>query len=336
MAAVVSNKKGETYPDMDAITSEWKVRFGETDKDTRDNRVKRKASVTTLVPKLAIVNVYQLINKKSRRLAERRGKVKGGSTKSTTQTGERMPKGLRPGAYGFMLPAKEEYDGVLINEYGNPVTRDNEGKHEYNSRVAQWRREHGFAGNTGHEKYVKGEKKPSAGSQSNKKQEQKKTQEQEEAEDEERRSFREKHQAAQDEAERLVREKHAKEPRYILWERAKPRALNIYTSPSERFYEIDPNYSMRDPETDFDELMRIMSGLQKNKILPRKKDDTKNPPIVMIQTSLSQPPRAFFIRNDVSYRRRKGSKVQARRLPMKKIPHGNKKRKVVMRKGGKR
>lgn len=337
MAAVVSNKKGVNYPDAegvvnDTVSRKWSIRFGETDKDTRGNRSDRKASVTTLTPKLAIVNVYELINKRSRRLAERGRKPKGSSG---TSTGEKKAKGINPGEYGFMLPAVDEYDGVMVNAYGNPVTKDEESRGEYNPRVAKWRRDHNFAGNVGHELYVKG-KKPSAESQGNKKQEAKKSQEEEEVEDKDKRKFKEKQQAAQDESERLVAEQRAKQPPYILLSRSD--ALNVYSSPTESRYEMDPAYSRRDPEEDFDFLMRVISGLQKDKILPRKKDDIKNPPIVMIQTTKSKsvPPRAFYVRNDISYRRRKGSKVQVKRLPMKKIPQGNKKRKVVMRKGGKR
>jgi|WetSurMetagenome_2_1015567.scaffolds.fasta_scaffold07672_2 hypothetical protein len=333
MAAVVSKRKGVDFPNADGIVDDtvsrkWSIRFGETDKDTRGNRSDRKASVTTLTPKLAIVNVYELINKRSRRLAERGRKPKGSSGSSTggKATGE---KKINPGVYGFMMPAFEEYDGVMINEFGNPVTKDDESRGEYNPRVAKWRRDHGFAGEQGHEKYVKGEK-PASTSQGNKSKAQTKTA-QEEIEHEERRK---QHIASRDEqaeeAERLVKEQRKNDPRYMLASRAK--ALNIYTTPTNSRYELDTvHYSERDPlkKGDVLSLINTMKSLEAKKLLPRKQGDIKDLPIVAISSTAGGAPTMYYVRNEFAERRKKMSKVQTKR-------HGNKRRVVMKKKGGRR
>jgi hypothetical protein len=50
---------------------------------------------------------------------------------------------VNPGVYGYQLPGEREFNGELLNPFGNPVTRDGETRHEYNVRVAMWRRTHG-------------------------------------------------------------------------------------------------------------------------------------------------------------------------------------------------
>lgn len=52
-------------------------------------------------------------------------------------------KMVNPGAYGYQLPPYQEFNGDVLNQFGNPITKDGETRHEYNVRVAMWRRTHG-------------------------------------------------------------------------------------------------------------------------------------------------------------------------------------------------
>ena len=110
----------------------------------------------------------------------------------------------------------------------------------------------------------------------------------------------------------------------------------ITTTPSYGKYENNPNYSERKPLDEPERIKEAIAYAKKNKLLVH---DAKNPPIVAVQTTTFQPPKFYFIRNDIAGavpRRRKLVKSQMKRSPMRK-PVGNKKRKVVMKKkGGKR
>lgn len=325
MARVISTKKGIDFPNPEGMADEtinrrWNVRFGETDKDTRGNRTDRKASVTTLTPKLAIVNVYQLFNKRSRKLAER------GRKSRVSPTGEKI-KGVSPGVYGYGLPAYEEKNGELLNEKGNPVTRDGESKHEYNSRVYKWRVDKGLEG-----KRTEGKKEtPAPQANKGKPQSQRKAQEEEEEEDRKRRreiSIRE----AADEAARLLKENKVRDPRWILTSKAE--GLKVHTTSNVGMYEVGPleaKYSKRDPSDprEYASIMKTLVALKNKKLLPPTKAE-KEPPIVAIRKTSLEPIKYYYIKNElIESRRKKTTKVQVKR-------QGSKRKVVMKKKGGRR
>jgi hypothetical protein len=341
---VKKNSKAQGYPDVgDTVDAtigrrEWKLSFGETDADTRDKRVNRKASVTTLSPKLAIVNVYQLINKRSRTLHNKRGVVnKGKQGKMGRPSGTgKQPKAVDPGVYGYKLPAQYEGDnGELLNMYGNPITTQDESRHEYNTRVAEWRRQH------------KLDVKPKTGTappHGNKSKSPPQSEEPTEAQAEAGVNYK----AAEAEAKTKRDAYNATLPNFKLWEivkseNAQARSMGdtrrdgaIRTDPSFGSWKNDKRYSQRDPVADYDRLVRAINTLKAERKLKNPTVKGEIPPIVAIQPSTGRPPQWYFVRNDISEsRKRKMVKVQAKRPVKKLLPHGNK-RKVVMRKGGKR
>jgi hypothetical protein len=305
----------------------WKIRFGEDDSDTRDNRKGRKANVTTLSPKLAIVNVYELHNKRSSRLAAKKA-AQGIKKKGTGQKAPRQPKQkkvINPGSYGYRLDPYQEVNGEMLNVLGNPVTIAGEDRKTYNRRVADWRRKKGLPVN------VTPEETPTST---------KPTQE-EEAAAAEQQTFREDLKQQKEDAARKLKEKQAKEPRYILG--ALVRKYKINTESGIKRFEtpkdkggVKEEYSQRNPLDPSDAVKiekAIMNGI-KEKRIPQPKGQP--PAIVAIQTTTAEPPKWYYVRNDLSEsRKRKMMRVKAKR-PMKSIPHGNKRRVVMKRKGGKR
>lgn len=120
---------------------------------------------------------------------------------------------------------------------------------------------------------------------------------------------------ARDMADRLVRESRSRQPQYILWDLVKKMKIRI--EPALSRYEINPNYSRRDPVEDFDRLMRAIKNMRDDGTLPQQKGEP--PAIVAIQSILSSPPRWYYVRNDISEgRKKKSAKPKSKRKITKK------------------
>ena len=308
----------------------WKIRFGEDDSDTRDNRKGRKSTVTTLSPKLAIVNVYELFNKRSSRLEAKRTaqgvRKKGtGDGKTKAPKEPKQPKVINPGAYGYRLGPYQEVNGEMLNVSGNPVTIAGEDRKTYNRRVAEWRRKKGLPVSVPTEETTASTKP---------------TQE-EEATAAEQKKFKDSFREQQEDAARKLKEKRATEPIYILGGLVKKHGIRTesgikkYETPQSQggFKEA---YSQRDPlnANDAERIQRAIANALKEKRLPQPKGQP--PAIVAIQPTTSEPPKYYYIRNDLSEnRKRKMMAVKAKR-PVKNVSHGNKRKVVMKKKGGKR
>lgn len=333
--------------DTDRIHWMSKIRMGETDADTRGNRTNRKANVSNMKPaSLALVNVYQLINRAS---AERFAKKQAASARGGKQkkgAGEKRVKG--PGVYWYNVPhvATSELYGETLNQFGTLMKKEGEEKSAYNSRNASFFASHKLKSpmsteGTGSQntRFTPGAG-PAAGAAGTSK---KKTKQEVDAEEIERqKAVREQHMRDQEAAKEVERKAHANDPLWQLWDIVKHENAGkkgkepITTTPSFGKYESDPKYRERSPVDEPERIKAAIAYAKKNKLLVH---DAKNPPIVAVQTTTFQPPKYYFIRSDIANevpRRKMMAKSQMKRTPVRK-PVGNKKRKVVMKKkGGKR
>jgi hypothetical protein len=325
-----------------------KIRLDETDKDTRGNRTNRKATTSNMQPaSLALVNVYQLINKSTAERFAKKQKV-GGKVGGQKVGGVKQPKG--PGIYWYNTPhvATSELDGEMLNQYGTLMKREGEDSSTYNKRNAAFFSSRKLKSPTSQEpgqgsinkRFTPGAAGAEPGTAGSSK---KKSRQEVEAEEIERqKAVREQSMRDAEAAKESERAAHANNPLWQLWDIVKKVNAGkrgkepIATTPSYGKYENDPNYRERSPLDEPDRIKAAIAYAQKNKMLTH---DAKNPPIVAVQTTMSQPPKYYFIRSDVANgvpRRKKLTKPQMKRSLMKK-PVGNKKRKVVMKKkGGKR
>ena len=115
--------------------------------------------------------------------------------------------------------------------------------------------------------------------------------------------------------EQTLKKSRSQQPYYILWDLVKK--MKIRTEPSLIKYELDPNYSRRDPVEDFDRLMRLIKNIQNDGTLPQEKGEP--PVIVAIQSTFALPPRWYYVRNDISEGRKKRPvKPKSKRKPVKK------------------
>jgi hypothetical protein len=120
---------------------------------------------------------------------------------------------------------------------------------------------------------------------------------------------------ARDAAEQRVKEFRSQQPQYILWDLVKK--MKIKTIPTLTKYELDPNYSRRDSIEDFDKIMRSIKNMKDDGILPQKTGEPLA--IIAIQPTLLNPPRWYYVRNDISEgRKKKTVKPKSKRKPVKK------------------
>lgn len=295
----------------------WTIRFGETDKETRKAG---RSPVTMLPASTAIINVYQLDRK-----IKLHGK-KDVSKKGKKGAKAQKPVGLVGGTYGFGLPAVSEEDGYKLNERGYLATEPTEDRSTYNKRVFAWLNKTG--------RINKGTQPKSGGRRKEVKEEEEIAAEI----SEDAKRIREE----RDEAERLVREKRKGEPRYIL--DAIVKAEKIKTQPTIAYYEQHPDEYARLPPSSggvldagmVDKIKKVIALAKKEGVFVQKKGES--PTIIAIQPTMLQPPTAVYIKKSVLSRARKKKMVMSvlKRQMKKPISHGNKKRKVVMKKGGKR
>jgi hypothetical protein len=294
----------------------WTLRLGETDKDTRKSG---RSPVTMLPARLAIVNVYQLADKI--KVGGKKDKAKKGKKgNQTNKAPDQMPLAVR---YGYGLVAVSEEDGVALNENGYPATLPQEDKSTYNKRVFGWLNKTGRMNKNTQTKFGK-KSEEQAGKDSTG-----------EAVNDEAKNLRE----MRDRNDANVRAENAKQPRWILWEIVK--ANKIKTEPTVSKYENDEvNYSRRDPTADFDKIKRAIANAKKDGRLITKAGQPPN--IVAIQPTMLQPPTAFYIKNDISESRKRKLMHSKVKRPLKAsvkkhpVSHGNKRRVVMKKKGGKR
>jgi|WetSurMetagenome_2_1015567.scaffolds.fasta_scaffold76692_5 hypothetical protein len=115
--------------------------------------------------------------------------------------------------------------------------------------------------------------------------------------------------------EQALKKSRSQQPYYILWDLVKK--MKIRTEPTLSKYELDPNYSRRDPVEDFDKLMRTIKNMRSDGTLPQERGEP--PAIVAIQSTFSLPPRWYYVRNDISEgRKKKTVKPKSKRKPVKK------------------
>jgi len=93
-------------------------------------------------------------------------------------------------------------------------------------------------------------------------------------------------------------------------------------------YKDNTNYSQKMPNEDFEDIKRAIKAAVDDKRMDN--------PVVAISTATKNPPQWYFIKNDLSYRRRKNIKSNVRRPILKLKNTGNKRKVVMKKKGGKR
>jgi len=297
----------------------WTLRLGERDTDTRKSG---RSPVTMLPARLAIVNVYQLDDKI--KVGGKRDKSKGkkGGKKSSVPI-DQTPLYIK---YGYDLPAVKEEDGVALNAKGYPARKPEEDKSTYNKRVFAWANKKGLIN-----KNTQPKAKPKS----------KEEIEKEKAEQdliENSKKIRE----SRDQADALVREMNKKQPRWILWDIVK--AKKIKTEPTVSYYEQHKDeYERLDPnEENLERIKQSIANAQRANILKTKQGEPAT--IIAIMPTQLQPPTAFYIRKNVLQpmpRRKKMARTIVKRplkATVKKHPvsHGNKRRVVMKKKGGKR
>lgn len=306
----------------------WKIRFGEKDSDTRGAD---RAPVEMLPSRLAIVNVYQLYNKhvtggvgQKRRYPEpEKGKGKGKNAGGVKQekTG---------GTYRWQ---KEKQLAGTIGDtdydlFGHPMPVEGETRSEYNKRTFAFLNKYNGVELPGAIYRVITE---SSKAKKSKQDEANKNNAQ-------RDENLNKTKKEQDEvAEQRLKEERENNPLYVLWKLV--RDEKIHTEPSYGKYEKNPDYSMRDPNNPNDvlDIKNAIKNAIKEKRLPQKPGQPHA--IIAVQTTMSMPPKYYFIRNDLSTSRKRKlilSKVKRPMLKKKPITHGNKRRVVMKKKGGKR
>ena len=316
-ASVIDEDTGSNIPKgAGKVTGvrNWTLRLGETDKDTRKSG---RSPVTMLPARLAIVNVYQLADKiklGGKKDKSKKGKKGGKTTVAPDQT----PLYVK---YGYGLPAVSEEDGVELNEKGYPATKPGEDKSSYNKRVFAWANKKGLIN-----KNTQPKPKQKTAAEIAK-------EEAEKALIDNSKTIRE----ARDKADADVREMNKKQPRWILWDIVKSK--KIKTEPTVSYYEQhDEEYERLNPtQENFDRIKQSIANAERANILKTKQGEPAT--IIAIMPTQLQPPTAFYIRKNVlqpTPRRKKMMKPVSKRHIKKPISHGNKKRKVVMRKGGKR
>jgi hypothetical protein len=323
------------------IKEPWKLRFGETDAQTRGSG---RAPVTMLPSRTAIINVYQLVNKMKRGgAAERKWNA---LSKKKISGGE----GSKAGKYRWGLPQTEAgiIDGIKYDTYGNPMAFLGETRKEYNQRtfafINKYKKLEFEPVKEPVEKPVKNKTKPAAkpapAKSANKSEKSvnepptnKQRNEETEAEFDKKHEFQERLRKEQEDADKQLKSARANDPKYKLEREVYNN--KILQEPSYGKYANDPAYSERRPIEDYNSIMKSIDGIKKKKI-PFQKPTDKNykPPIIAITPTKAQPPRYYFIKNELIESRKRRPMVSKTKRPVKKL-HGNK-RKVVMKKGGKR
>lgn len=310
-----------------------RVSFGETDNETRGNRDK-KASITILPARRTVINVYQLFNKLTKggkkekpmgrpvtnpETKRRKEERTASSKKSKTEEPKEF---VRKSTTHFYDP--DEYvttiDNERINTFGLPFKKEGETPSQYNVRANAFVQEQRIKGNPDYKhfkfeettyKTVGKEKKPVSEHEApvnmkgniNAAQKQAASKRQEITYDE-----------TTDTGKLNTLKKLTKDLKI-------PVQKNVVTSPA---------YGERSPLDDYDRIKRAISiAAQEGKI------GGPNSAIIAVSptpNNPSIPPKYYFVRNDLSYRRKKMIRPTLKRKPIA----GKKRKVVIKKKGGKR
>jgi len=311
----------------------WKIRFGEKDSDTRGAD---RAPVEMLPSRLAIVNVYQLYNKhvlggvgQKRRYPEpEKGKGKGKGKNADGNKPEKKEKTGGTYRWGMEKIKSGTIGNVDYDMFGHPMPVEGETRSEYNKRTFAFLNKYNGIELPGAIYRVITESSKAK----------KAKQDEANKNNAQRDENLNKTKKEQDEvAEQRLKEERAGNPLYILDKLVKEN--KIHTEPSYGRYEKNPDYSMRDPNNPNDviDIKNAIKNAIKEKRLPQKPGQPHA--IIAVQTTMSTPPKYYFIRNDLSTSRKRKlilSKVKRPMLKKKPITHGNKRRVVMKKKGGKR
>jgi len=307
-----------------------RVRLGETDKETRGSNRK---SVTILPARRTIVNVYQLLNKLSTSTGIKKKQSPVGRPPSGKQTSKEKSE-MFAGEQEIKRRTRRSkthffdqdvlwktIDGTQVNTFKLPFKKPGEIQSEYNPRAYEFVR---IQKNNKNPDYADFKFEETVTDIVNEQRPQSHVREPQVNVGKDITTAK----AEADAARRSIRYDETTDTGKINVLGSIVRGEGI---PTQRKVVNDPAYTDYNPVEDFERVKRaIMVAKAENKI------KGPNPAVIAIKKDERSQPTTYYIRNDLSYRRKKHVKPTLKRRIIKKSSSDIKRKVIMKKKGGKR